>query len=194
MAMRKVLILMLWVVGMTAMAEEHLTFTGIPIDGSLDCFSQALEQQDFRRLRVFNNPVFEGLFADRLAYVIVETTPETHVVCEVLVAFQKLHQWNELDSAYNALKAKLIAQYGEPAETKEVGEGPQEITQVRQYFEDAILIRRCKFVTELGTIDLAMDNLRLHELSRGVPYVYLIYTDKANINTAAQEGMMVCNN
>ena len=192
-SMRKLLLLILRTLTMPILAEEHLTFLGIPIDGQLDPFCQALEKQNFRCSSMYANPVFYGFFKDQRANVIVETTPETHIVCQVLVAFQQLNTWNELDSMYNALKADLIAQYGEPVETKEVGEGPQDHTQIRQYLEDVILIRRCKFETKTGTIDLGIDNLRLHQRSRGVPYTYLIYTDKANITIAAQEGMM-CKN
>ncbi len=191
--MKKIVTLLLLALALTAFAQEHLTFMGIPIDGQLDPFSKALEQQNFHCSSMFANPVFYGFFKSKRANVIVETTPETHIVCQVLVAFQELHTWNELDSMYNALKADLIAQYGEPVETKEVGEGPQDHTQIRQYLEDVILIRRCKFETKTGTIDLGIDNLRLHQRSRGVPYTYLIYTDKANITIAAQEGMM-CKN
>lgn len=191
--MKKIVTLLLLALALTAFAQEHLTFMGIPIDGQLDPFSKALERHDFHCSSMFANPVFYGFFKSKRAHVIVETTPETHIVCQVLVAFQQLHTWYVLDSMYNALKADLIAQYGEPVETKEIGEGPQDHTQIRQYLEDVILIRRCKFETKTGTIDLGIDNLRLHQRSRGVPYTYLIYTDKANITIAAQEGMM-CKN
>ena len=191
--MKKIVTLLLLALALTAFAQDHMKFMGLPIDGQLTTFCQALEKQNFRCSSMYANPVFYGFFKDQRANVIVETTPETHIVCQVLVAFLQLNTWNELDSMYNALKADLIAQYGEPVETKEVGEGPQDHTQIRQYLEDVILIRRCKFETKTGTIDLGIDNLRLHQRSHGVPYTYLIYTDKANITIAAQEGMM-CKN
>lgn len=183
----RILILLLLAIGINSMAEEHLTFLGIPIDGSLDSFSRALEQKDLKRSSAFSNPVFKGNFANRPAYVIAQTTTETNIVYEVLVTFRELYTWNEMDSAYLALKTYLIAQYGVPAEMNEVGAGPEDVIQVKQYLDDAILIRRCRFETETGTISLGIDNLRIHQHSRGVPYVYIIYSDKSNATLAMQE-------
>ena len=193
----RILILLLLAIGINSMAEEHLTFLGIPIDGPLDSFSRALEQKDLPSGERFiyhlssmpsgTNPVFKGNFANRPAYVIAQATTETNIVYEVLVTFRELYTWNEMDSAYLALKTYLIAQYGVPAETNEVGVGPEDVIQVKQYLDDAILIRRCRFETETGTISLGIDNLRIHQHSRGVPYVYIIYSDKSNATLAMQE-------
>lgn len=58
--MRKLLLLILLTLTMPILAEEHLTFLGIPIDGQLDPFCQALEKQNFRCSSMYVNPVFYG--------------------------------------------------------------------------------------------------------------------------------------
>ena len=186
--MRRILTTLLLVVAIAVSAEEHMMFMGVPIDGDLNAFCRTLEKKDMRQSKkTANTARYEGFFAGRPAYVIVETTPKTHTVCDVLVAFKELNNWDDMEGVYNDLKTNLIAEFGEPVETKEQGESPQYGFDIQTLLKDAEVIRRCRFETETGTIDLGIDNLRLFASSSGSPYTYLVYTDKTNIIKAGQE-------
>ena len=184
--MKKIITLLLLAVTMSAFAEDHMKFMGIPINGQLTTFCQALEKKNFRLDKMYANSArYEGLFTGEVAYVIVETTPKTHTVYDVLVAYQNNVKWGEMERLYFELKEQLTTKYGEPVDIKEVGGEPDKY-MISQALEDVEVIRRCQFETEIGYIDLGIDNLRLFGVS-GTPYTYLIYTDKANETKGEKE-------
>ncbi len=188
--MKKIITLLLLAVTMSAFAEDHLKFMGIPINGQLSTFCQALEKKNFRLEKAYTNSArYEGLFTGKLAYVIVETTPKTYTVCDVLVAYQDNDKWEDMENLYFELKEQLTAKYGEPKEWHQLGDAPKNASyrDIKQKLADAELTRRAKFETETGTIDLGIDNLRLFEYSSGSPYTYIIYIDKANTTKSDQE-------
>lgn len=185
--MKKIITLLLLAVTMSAFAQEHMKFMGIPINGQLTTFCQALEKKNFRLDKMYANSArYEGLFTGEVAYVIVETTPKTHTVCDVLVAYQDHQKWDDMDNLYFGLKEQLTTKYGEPKDVLEVGDAPISDIFIRDNLENASLIRRARFETELGYIDLGIDNLRLFDYSSD-PYAYLIYIDKANQTKGDQE-------
>lgn len=187
---KKIITLLLLALSLTAFADNHLKFMGIPINGQLSTFCQALEKKNFQLEKAYTNSArYEGLFTGKLAYVIVETTPKTYTVCDVLVAYQDNDKWEDMENLYFELKEQLTAKYGEPKEWHQLGDAPKNASyrDIKQKLADAELTRRAKFETEIGTIDLGIDNLRLFEYSSGSPYTYIIYIDKANTTKSDQE-------
>ena len=189
-AKKRILTLILLVITMSAFAQEHMKFMGIPINGQLTTFCQQLEKKNFQLDKMYANGArYVGLFTGEPAYVIVETTPKTHTVCDVLVAYKDNNKWEDMDNLYDILFERLVDKYGEAKDAKEVGVVPKNdpFYDVEKKLADAELIRRAKFETEVGSIDLGIDNLRLFDYSTGTPYVYLIYIDKANTTKSEQE-------
>ncbi len=188
--MRKFITLVLLAITMSAFAQEHMKFMGLPIDGQLTTFCQALEKKNFQLEKERNGRArYEGSFTGKPVYVIVETTPKTYTVCDVLVVYKDNNTWGEMEDLYVGLKEQLTAKYDEPAEWHQLGDVPKKTMfwDVQRKLADAELTRRAKFETEIGTIDLGIDNLRLYGDATGVPYTYIIYIDKANTTKGDQE-------
>ena len=178
--MRKIITIFLLAIAVMASAEEHLKFKGIPIDGELVQFCRELEKQDFRLAQLYTNAaIYEGLFTNRLAYITVETTPRTNIVNTVVVCYQNLSKWKEMETSYFELKEKLIKKYGEPAKVEELGSGPSSDMMIKKHIEDGKVKRRTVIETELGEIILCINNVDLFDVYES-PYLYVAYVDKAN--------------
>lgn len=188
--MKKVITLVLLAITMSAFAEDHLKFMGIPIDGPLQNFCQALEKKNFKLEKAHADRArYEGSFTGKTVCVIVEATPKTHTVCDVLVAYKDNRTWEEMEDLYSGLKEQLTAKYDEPVEWHQLGDAPKNASfmDIQRKLADAELTRRAIFRTETGTIDLGIDNLRLFGGWDGVPHTYIIYIDKANTTKSDQE-------
>ena len=189
-AKKRVITLLFLAVTMSAVAEDHMKFMGIPINGQLSTFCQALEKKNFRLEKMYTDRArYEGSFTGKPVYVIVEATPNTQTVCDVLVAYKDNRTWEELEDLYSGLKEQLTAKYGRPVEWHQLGDAPKNasFTDIQRKLADAELTRRAKFDTETGTIDLGIDNLRLFGGQIGILSTYIIYIDKANTTKRDQE-------
>ena len=102
------------------MAQEHLTFKGIPLEGSMTEFCQKLKAKGFTSIGHKNNMTFfTGDFTGREATVGVTATDDGKNVFAVLVFFDSSGEWNTLVNTYNYYKDLYIRKYGEPANSKE---------------------------------------------------------------------------
>lgn len=102
------------------MAQEHLTFKGIPLEGSMTEFCQKLKAKGFTSIGHKNNMTFfTGDFTGREATVGVTATDDGKNVFAVLVFFDPSGKWNTLVNTYNYYKDLYIRKYGEPANSKE---------------------------------------------------------------------------
>ena len=105
---------------MNLMAQEHLSFKGIPIEGSIAEFCKKLEAKGFTSLGNEDNiEMFTGDFTGREASVAVASTDDGKNVFSVIVFFEPSDEWNSLVSTYNYYKDLYIRKYGKPAKSKE---------------------------------------------------------------------------
>ncbi len=112
--------LMVLVVAICAMAQEHLSFKGIPIEGSLSTFCQNLKAKGFTPIGSRNNQtIFSGDFTGRKATVGVIATDDGKNVFSVVVLFDPSGEWNTLVNTYDYYKKLYTRKYGEPALSKE---------------------------------------------------------------------------
>lgn len=101
-------------------AQEHQTFMGIPIDGSLTSFASQLEAKGFEKLSVGDSSVtLEGQFSGSKRVVIVYCTPITKIVYQVAVVLRESTSWSSLKSTYRDFKSILITKYGQPTGKEE---------------------------------------------------------------------------
>lgn len=102
------------------MAQEHLAFKGIPIEGSMTEFCQKLKDKGFVYVGNQDNiNLFTGDFTGRTANVGVTATDEGKKVFAVIVFFAPSGEWNSLVNTYNYYKDLYIRKYGKPANSKE---------------------------------------------------------------------------
>ena len=87
------------------MAQEHLSFKGIPIEGSMTEFCQKLKSKGFTSIGRENNiTLFSGDFTGRQATVGVTATDDGKNVFAVVVLFDPSGEWNTLVNTYDYYK------------------------------------------------------------------------------------------
>ena len=83
----------------SAMAQDYLTFKGIPIKGSLKTFCQKLREKGLTQVHLDNNTAFfSGDFTGRDANIGVVSDDDGQNVFCVMVFFESSGEWSELTS------------------------------------------------------------------------------------------------
>lgn len=101
------------------MAQEHLSFKGIPIEGSMTEFCQKLKSKGFTSIGRENNiTLFSGDFTGRQATVGVTATDDGKNVFAVVVLFDPSGEWNTLVNTYDYYKDLYTRKYGKPTISK----------------------------------------------------------------------------
>lgn len=102
------------------MAQEHLSFKGIPIEGSMVEFCQKLKTKGFISIGQENNiTLFSGDFTGREATIGVTATDDGKNVFAVVVLFDPSGEWNTLVNTYDYYKDLYTRKYGKPTVSKE---------------------------------------------------------------------------
>ena len=96
------------------MAQEHLSFKGIPIEGSMTEFCQKLKTKGFTSIGQENN-----IFTGSEATVGVTATDDGKNVFAVVVLFEPSGEWNTLVNTYDYYKDLYTRKYGKPSISKE---------------------------------------------------------------------------
>lgn len=118
--MKRILIVLLFVFScIGAMAQntnEHLKFMGIPINGTLESFTQKLVAKGMKRQQGRDNTgLFRGTFAgEGDCKVYVNRIPSRNIVYRIVVCLPSRKMWEWLESDYKQFKQMLTSKYGEP--------------------------------------------------------------------------------
>lgn len=160
--------------------SEHLTFKGVPIDGTLSQYVNKMKAAGFSYLgEEDGTALLSGDFAGFKGCTIgVSTLKNVNVVSQIAVIFPEREDWSPLERDYNHLKTLLTEKYGEPAEVVERFD--------RKYSADdnsskmhELSMDRCTwfttFSTEKGNIQLS-----LIKYSYNSGAVLLKYFDRIN--------------
>lgn len=160
-------------------ATEHLTFKGVPIDGTLNQFVSNMKAAGFKSEGVQGGTaVLSGDFAGyKECIIVVSTLQNKDLVSTIGVMFPECSSWAILESNYNKLKEMLTTKYGKPEEVVEEFQDRTPRDDNSRLHE--LKMDRCNyqtlFRTEKGNILLRLmhdDYLRCH--------VLLAYYDKIN--------------
>lgn len=176
----------------TAFAQQHLSFKGVPIDGTLKAYTDAMVKAGFHyELTKDGTALLTGDFAGYKNCIVgVYTLNNMDVVSFISVLFPEQETWTSLKSDYETLKSMLTEKYGTPSDSKEefktyVGDNNGLIMHA---IKDEQFEWYTNFETDLGTIKLT--------ISEGIKYstgrVVLIYMDKANgekVRSAAMDDL-----
>lgn len=101
-------------------AQEHLSFKGIPLEGSMTSFCQKLKAKGLKSLGSQNNiQIFTGDFTGREATVGVVSTSDGKDVFGVVVLLPASKEWNNLVNTYDYYKDLYVRKYGEPSVSRE---------------------------------------------------------------------------
>ena len=123
--MKRILIALLFVFScigaMAQNANEHLKFMGIPINGTLESFTQKLVAKKIKSIQAAEGVgLFNGAFAGKMnCNIFVATVPNRNIVSKVVVCLPPRETWAWLESDYNEFKQMLTSKYGEPFQHSE---------------------------------------------------------------------------
>ena len=96
--------------------NNHLTFKGIPITGTLENFAQKLEAKGFKKK--YSNKRIIGLEGEFAGYsgckITVFKILNRNIVRKVVVSFPTVSSWTRLEKEYNQFKDMLTNKYGKP--------------------------------------------------------------------------------
>lgn len=160
-------------------SSTHLTFKGIPIDGTLSEYILKLENIGFSQIVTKNEiTLLKGDFASyKNCTVGVATLEQKDLVCAITVFFPECDTWSSLSSNYFLLKEMLTEKYGKPSNNVEKFDGLQPRDDNSKIFE--VKLDRCKYsttyITEKGSIQLSIEHNGLISC-----FVQLTYFDKIN--------------
>ena len=110
--MKKLLLsLLIGFTAITCFAQEHLTFKGIPIDGSLSKFAGELRLKGFKYSgETQGYPFFKGSFAGMKDCLVIVLYDDNGVY-EVLASSNGYSSWDVVKAQYNKLKEALGDKY-----------------------------------------------------------------------------------
>ena len=123
--MKRIFIALLFVFScigaMAQNANEHLKFMGIPINGTLESFTQKLATKKIKSIQAAEGVgLLNGTFAGKMnCNIFVATVPNRNIVSKVVVCLPPRETWAWLESDYNEFKQMLTSKYGEPLQHSE---------------------------------------------------------------------------
>lgn len=158
--------------------SEHITFKGVPIDGTISQYVNNMKLNGLTLIQTKDETaVLNGDFAGYKNCIIkVSTLKQKDLVHKITVVFPGKNTWSTLLENYLDLKNMLKEKYGETSEVVEKFEGHES-----NYDSDKILdvqIDRCKYKsnwkTSKGEIQLSIDH------NNSNCFISLVYIDKIN--------------
>ena len=184
-----------FVLTMTSIAQDntdtivHMTFKGVPIDGSLNEYVSKMKQSGFTLIGTEDGVVMlKGDFAAYKGCIIgVATLKGKDLVSKILVIFPEQETWSTLSSNYYNLKELLTEKYGEAAEIVEKFDTYSEPNDDNARMHE-LGMDRCKFFTifelENGSIQLSIEHDGFSS-----SFVMLSYYDKINSEKIRQKAI-----
>lgn len=169
-------------------SSKHLSFKGVPIDGTLTEYVAKMKNSGFTHKSTKDGTaILEGDFAAyKNCTVGVSTLKQKDLVSKIVVIFPDCKTWSSLSSNYFNLKELLTEKYGQPSESVEEFQSytPEDDgTKIAKVQLDA-----CKystiFKTEKGTIKLAIGHSDLRSC-----FVTLAYFDKINSESIKKQAL-----
>ena len=159
----------------------HLTFKGVPINGTLIDYVFKMKQNGFSHLATKDGTaILKGDFAGYKNCVVgVSTLKQKDLVHQIAVVFPNRETWSTLFGNYSSLKELLTEKYGKPSTEVEKfddqqGDGKDDDGKMYEVKFD-----RCKYYsiwrTENGDIELSIEHNSVTSC-----FVKLTYLDKIN--------------
>ena len=188
--MKKLLVTLACLVVMGGiMAQEHLSFKGVPIDGTLKQYTAAMMKAGFKSEGTTKDGVslLSGDFAGYKGCIIgVSTLRSCDVVNRIAVLFPEKDTWSTLLYDYEHLKLMMTTKYGEPDYNREeftTYTGGNNGLMMHALNDDEV-VWFTVWTTELGDIELSIVGG-----SYGEGRARLVYYDKANSDAVNQSAI-----
>ena len=165
-----------------AQTSEHMSFKGVPIDGTLNEYVAKMKQSGFQYLGAEDGTaLLNGDFAGyKNCHVAVTTLKKIDLVHKIGVIFPNQETWSRLSSNYSDLKQMLTEKYGNPNDEAELFDvKPYQLPLDDNMKMHQVGMDNCKFYTVWktgkGDIELSIDHSGFTSC-----FVKVVYFDKIN--------------
>ena len=178
--MKKFIIAMMLLAGLSASAQTgHLTFKGVPIDGTLTSFVNKLKQKGFSEIHTDKGTtMLTGEFASFKNCTVIAYEHESGIVNRVAVMFPDKDTWAMLFHDYSKIKQMLTEKYGEPASVEEEFQNHSyELDDNDKMHE--VRMDRCRYICD-WSLENGVIELRVQHASLLGCMVVLVYIDAEN--------------
>ena len=172
---------------LNSFAQEHLTFKGIPIEGSMTSFCQKLKSKGLRQVGIDKNlTLFTGDFTGRTATIGVVASDDGKNVFSVVVLFDTSKEWNTLVNTYDYYKELYTRKYGEPTASveKNPADSDSNISKMCEVHQGTVTWASAWKVTG-GDIELSIEKAEGVYTGR----VLIRYRDKQNVENKIQNDL-----
>ena len=174
-------------------AQQHLSFKGVPINGTLKSYTDAMVKAGFHyELTQDGTALLTGDFAGYKGCTVgVSTLKNLDVVSRIAVLFPEKETWSAVLGDYEHLKNMLTVKYGTPSDSQEKFTGyigDYDNSFVMDALKDGEYVWYTTFTTELGDIELSI----MSGTKYNTAMVRLSYYDKANsekVRSAAMDDL-----
>lgn len=159
---------------------EHLSFKGVPIDGTLTEYVSKMKENGFSHLSTNDGTaILNGDFAGyKDCTVGVSTLKQKDLVHKIAVIFPKKETWSTLFGNYSDLKEMLTEKYGKPSEVVEKFDSDSQPSDDEDRMFK-VKFDNCKYYsiwqTDKGNIQLSVSHNGVLSC-----FVTLAYFDKSN--------------
>lgn len=164
--------------------QEHLSFKGIPITGTMSSFCQQLKAKGFTQVgRDSNYTLFTGDFTGKTVELLAVSDSDGKNVLGVVVLLDPSEEWNRLTSTYDYYKDLYISKYGNPKMSKEYNPayGDSNIAKMAEVHQGTVAWGSLWQITG-GTIELSIE--KSNGFYEGL--VVIRYRDEQNIENKMQ--------
>ncbi len=191
--MKRLIFLLLFVntilISLAQDKSEHLSFKGVPIDGTLNEYVAKMKAAGFSYLGTQDGTaILQGDFAGfKSCTVGVSTLKAVNVVSTIGVIFPSHDDWSSLERDYDHLKSMLTQKYGEPTEVVEQFQGRTNPNTNNEKLHE-LMMDRCTWYTTFETTKGDIQ-LSLQKGDFGQCFVLLKYYDKINTDTVRSAAM-----
>jgi hypothetical protein len=161
-------------------STDHLTFKGVPINGTLNEYVSKMKKKGFVHIGTKDRiAMLKGDFAAYKNCIVgVATLKQMDLVSKITVIFPEQDTWSGLSSNYFSLKELLTEKYGEPYESVEEFQSDIQPRHDNDKMYE-VGFDRCKYYTiyetDKGSIQLSIDHDGVSS-----SFVRLTYFDKVN--------------
>ena len=165
-----------------AQTSEHMSFKGVPIDGTLNEYVAKMKQSGFQYFGAEDGTaLLNGDFAGyKNCHVAVTTLKKIDLVHKIGVIFPNQETWSRLSSNYSDLKQMLTEKYGNPNDEAELFDvKPFQLPLDDNMKMHQVGMDNCKFYTvwktDKGEIQLSIDHSGFTSC-----FVKVVYFDRIN--------------
>lgn len=139
------------------LAEQHLMFRTLPIEGDLKTAVKEVKKWGFMGMKIKNVAALMGTLDGEDVMVTLVATPETNTLFSATIIYEGTKQWEEAMAKYQTINASMTAQYGEPTEVISKWEPPYSIdNNPIQAFKEEKANYGCTYTAQGGTIAVNM--------------------------------------